>query len=284
MNNVTAERLKSMHLSGIAKSCDMRIEQAIRDKLSYQEFLDLLLADEVSNRATNGNNKRMQKAHFPTQKSIEEFDFNAQPSINRQSIYQLGTCEFIRKKENITFIGKPGTGKTHLSIAIGVKAVLQGYTVLFTTLSDMLDDLFMSRADNSFHRRLQSYILPDLLIIDELGLRKLNQTSVDDFYEVIAKRYEKKSTIITSNKDFNEWGRVLYDPVLATAILDRLVHHCNFVNIKGPSFRMREREGLEIIPPKRRGRPPTKSTTTVGLDEDDFSEEDEEFEDEEACV
>jgi DNA replication protein DnaC len=277
MNNSTAEKLKSMHLSGIAKTCDMRVEQAIREKLSYQEFLDLLLADEVNNRATNGNNKRMHKAHFPSQKSIEEFDFNAQPSVNRQHIYQLGTCEFVRKKENVTFIGKPGTGKTHLSIAIGVKAVLQGYTVLFTTLNDMLDDLYMSRADNSFHRRLANYVQPDLLIIDELGLRKLNQTSVDDFYEVIAKRYEKKSTIITSNKEFNEWGRVLYDPVLATAILDRLVHHCNFVNITGPSFRMREREGLVIIPPKRRGRPP-RAATAVDDCSEEFQDEEDEYE------
>lgn len=280
MNNTTAERLKSMHLSGIAKSLDMRVEQAIREKLSYPEFFEILLSDEASNRANNGNTRRMHRAHFPCQKSIEEFDFNAQPSINRQNIYQLGTCEFIRKKENITFIGKPGTGKTHLSIAIGVKAVLQGYSVLFTTLSDMLDGLFMSRADNSYHRQLQNYILPDLLIIDELGLRKLNQTSVDDFYEVIAKRYEKKSTIITSNKEFNEWGRVLFDPVLATAILDRLVHHCNFVNIKGVSFRMREREGLEIIPPKKRGRPVKISTSADGISDEYAGEED--FDDEEA--
>ncbi|MEA4888886.1 MAG: IS21-like element helper ATPase IstB [Clostridiaceae bacterium] len=279
MNNITAERLKSMHLSGIAKSLDMRVEQAIREKLSYQEFVEILLADEASNRTSNGNTRRMQRAHFPCQKSIEEFDFNAQPSINRQHIYQLGTCEFIRKKENITFIGKPGTGKTHLSIAIGVKAVLQGYSVLFTTLNDMLDDLFMSRADNSFHRHWQNFVQPDLLIIDELGLRKLNQTSVDDFYEVIAKRYEKKATIITSNKEFNEWGRVLYDPVLATAILDRLVHHCNFVNIKGPSFRMREREGLEIIPPKKRGRPAKTVARPDEFGDDDTAEE--EFDDEE---
>jgi len=273
MNSNIAERLKTMHLAGIFKTCDMRIEQAIREKLSYQEFLEILLVDEADNRTNNGNIKRMYRAHFPCQKTIETFDFNAQTSINRQHIYHFGTCEFIRKKENISFIGRSGTGKTHLSIAIGIKAVQQGYTVLFTTLSDMLDDLFMSRADNSFHRRLSAYVQPNLLIIDELGLRKLNQTSVDDFYEVISKRYEKNSTIITSSKEFNEWGRVLYDPVLATAILDRFVHHCNFVTISGDSYRMREREGLVIIPPKKRGRPP--KSTVAGTDASEIENDDE---------
>jgi DNA replication protein DnaC len=275
MNSILADRLKSIHLSGIKKSCDMRIEQAIREKLSYQEFLELLIADEATNRANNGNIRRMHNARFPAQKSIEEFDFNMQPSINRQHIYQFGTCEFIRKKENITFIGRSGTGKTHLSVAIGIKAVLQGYSVLFTTLSEMLDQLYTSRADNSFHKRLSVYIQPDLLIIDELGLRKLNQTSVDDFYEVVSKRYETKSTIITSNKEFNEWGRVLYDPVLATAILDRLVHHCSFVNIKGDSYRMREREELHIVPPKKRGRP--------YKNDNDYDDTDEASESEDEC-
>jgi DNA replication protein DnaC len=155
----------------------------------------------------------------------------------------MGTCEFIRKKENIAFIGFPGTGQTHLSIALGVKAVEQGYCVHFTTLSAMLEDLYMARADNSFRQKLKRYTQPDLLIIDELGLKKLNQTSVDDFYEVISKRYETNSTLITSNKQFDEWGSVLFDPVLATAILDRFVHHCSFIMIEGDSYRMRDRQG-----------------------------------------
>jgi DNA replication protein DnaC len=274
MNNVVTERLSGLRLAGMNKTLDMRIEQAIREKLSFQEFFEILLADEISNRANNGNIRRMRLARFPGQKSIEEFDFSVQPSINRQNIYQFGTCEFIRKKENITFIGQSGTGKTHLAVSIGIKAVFQGYTVLFTTLSDMLDDLYMSRADNSFHQRMNKYINPCLLIIDEFGLRKLNQTSVDDLYEVIAKRYEKNSTIITSNKEFNEWGRVLYDPVLATAILDRLVHHCNFVTITGKSYRMREREGLVIIPPQKHGRPARQSPRS-GSNEEDEGDNDE---------
>lgn len=254
MNDALQNKLTKLHFSGIIKTADMRIEQAIREKLSYQEFLEILINDELLNRTNNGNKKRMQRAKFPQNKTMEEFNFNYQPSINRQTIYHLGACEFIRKKENIAFIGPPGTGKTHLAIAIGAKAVIQGYSVIFITLNDMLEDLYMSRADNSFAQRLKKYTYCDLLIIDELGLKKLNQTSVDDFYEVIAKRYEQRSTIITSNKTFEEWGKILFDPVLATAILDRFVHHCNFIVINGESYRMREREGL-LSSGGKRGRP-----------------------------
>lgn len=254
MNDTLDQKLKALHLSGIRKSLDMRIEQAIRDQLSYSEFMELLVHDEILNRTNNGNHKRMQQARFPQHKTVEEFNFNYQASINRQTIYALGTCEFIRKKENIAFIGPPGTGKTHLAIALGVKAVIQGYSVLFSTVNDMLDDLYMSRADNSFQQKMRKYTQVDLLILDELGLKKLNQTSVDDFYEVIAKRYERCSTIVTSNKTFEEWGRILYDPVLASAILDRFVHHCNFIVINGDSYRMREREGT-LSKTGGRGRP-----------------------------
>lgn len=254
MNDALSEKLRRLHFSGIIKTADMRIEQSIREKLSYQEFLEILINDELMNRTTNGNRKRMQQAKFPQHKTMEEFNFNYQPSINRQTIYHLGACEFIRKKENIALIGPPGTGKTHLAIALGVKAVVQGYSVLFVTLNDMLEDLYMSRADNSLIQRLKKYTQCDLLIIDELGLRKLNQTSVDDFYEVIAKRYEQRSTVITSNKTFEEWGKILFDPVLATAILDRFVHHCNFIVINGESYRMREREGI-LSSGGKRGRP-----------------------------
>jgi len=259
MNDTLHEKFKRLRCSGIVKTADMRIEQAIREKLSYQEFLEILVNDELMNRTNNGNQKRLQQAKFPQHKTMEEFNFNYQPSINRQTIYQLGSCEFVRKKENIAFIGPPGTGKTHLAIAIGVKAVIQGYSVIFITLNDMLEDLYMSRADNSFAQRLKKYTQCDLLIIDELGLKKLNQNSVDDFYEVIAKRYEQRSTIVTSNKTFEEWGKILFDPVLATAILDRFVHHCNFIVINGDSYRMREREGI-LSHTGKRGRPKKTST------------------------
>lgn len=255
MNDALKEKLKNLHLAGFSKTADMRIEQAIKENMSFSEFLEVLVNDEVINRTNNGNAKRLYKAKFPTHKTIEEFNFSFQPSINRQSIYTLGTCEFIRKKENIAFIGPTGTGKSHLSVAIGVKAVAQGYSVLFTTLNDMLEELYISRADNSLQQKIRKYTLPDLLILDELGLKKLNQNSVDDFYEIIAKRYERNSTIITSNKTFEEWGRILFDTILASAILDRFVHHCNFVIIDSDSdsYRMRERES--VVHTGKRGRP-----------------------------
>lgn len=209
------------------------------------EFIELLVNDEIINRQNNGNSKRIQKAKFAQHKTLEEYNFNCQPSINKRFIYNLGTCEFVRKKENVAFIGPPGTGKTHLATALGLKAISQGYNVLFTTVNQMLEELYISRADNSFNQKLRYYIKPDLLILDELGLKKLNQNSVDDFYEVISRRYENGSIIVTSNKVFEEWARIFYDPVLASAILDRFIHHCHFVLIKGESYRMKQRE--EVI-------------------------------------
>lgn len=266
MNDILVSKIRKLNLPGMLQCVDMRVEQAIREKLSYIEFLELLINDEHLNRGRNRRNDYLRKAKLPMHKTLEEFNFSWQPCINRQEIYNFGVCEFIRKKENIAFIGLPGTGKTHLSISLGIKAIDQGYTVLFTTLSDMMEELYMSRADNSFRHKLMKYTRPDLLIIDELGLKKLNQTNVDDFYEVISKRYETTSTIITSNKQFDEWGQVLFDPVLASAILDRFVHHCSFVIIDGNSYRMKERESLSL--PKRRGRPKRENPDPEPSEED----------------
>jgi len=253
MNDSLAFKIRKLNLAGMVKTVDMRVEQAVKESLSYAEFLELIINDEHLNRGRNRRDELIRRAKFPQHKTIEEFNFTWQPGLNRQAIYGFGTCEFIRKRENIAFIGLPGTGKTHLSIAIGIKAIEQGYSVLFTTLPGMMEELYLSRADNSFRLKLKRYTQPDLLIIDEFGLKKLNQTSVDDLYEVVSRRYEFNSTIITSNKEFGEWGNILFDPVLASAILDRFVHHCNFVSIEGDSYRMRER--INSAGTGKRGRP-----------------------------
>ena len=266
MNDSLLEKTKKLHLAGMLRTADMRAEQAVREHMSYLEFLEVLVNDENMNRSRNRRAELMRLSRIPQHKTIEEFNFSWQPCLNRQSVYALGTCEFIRKKENIAFIGLPGTGKTHLSISLGIKAIDHGYTVLFTTLSEMMDDLYMSRADNSFRQKLKKYVSPNLLIIDEFGLKRLNQTNVDDLYEVVSRRYEASSTVITSNKQFDEWGNILFDPVLATAILDRFVHHCSFILIEGDSYRMKERE--RIMPVKRRGRPPAEGSSEARANEE----------------
>lgn len=160
MNDLVLSRLKNLKLSGIIKTLDTRNEEALANNLSYMEFFELLINDEVTNRQINENKKRIHKAKFEFYKTLEEYNFSCQPSVNKKFIYNLGTCKFVRKKENVAFIGSPGTGKTQLAISLGLRAVAQGYSVLFTTVNNMLEDLYMSRADNSFMQKLKTYTSP----------------------------------------------------------------------------------------------------------------------------
>ncbi|ODS30415.1 MAG: transposase istB [Candidatus Scalindua rubra] len=223
-----------------------RLSYARDRQLSYTEFLELLLEDEASNRKGNSYKKRHNKAKFPYHKSLEEFDYNFQPSIDRKLINDCATCQFVSEKKNLVFIGNPGTGKTHLSIGIGLKALLKGYKVLFTSVGEMLQNLHFSKADNSFYQKLRYYLSFDLLILDELGFKKLPNYSADDFFEVISKRYENGSLIITSNKNFDQWGDIFSDNVLSSAIIDRVVHHSIVIKINGQSYRrknLKRKEG-----------------------------------------
>lgn len=235
--NLLKSRLRDFKLSGIYNSFEERINYAQDSKLSYREFLELLLEDETNNRRDNSYKKRYTKAKFPYNKTLEDFDYSFQPSIDRKVINDCATCQFVSGRNNLVLIGNPGTGKTHLSIAIGIKALLKGYKVLFTSVSEMLQNLQFSKADNSFYQKLGHYLAPDLLILDELGFKKLPNYSADDFFEVISKRYEKGSVMITSNKSFEQWGDIFSDNILSSAIIDRIVHHCVVIKINGPSYR-----------------------------------------------
>ena len=238
--NMLKTRLKDFKLSGIYNTVDDRLALAKDKSLSYQEFLELLLEDEENNRRENSYKKRYSRAKLPCQKRIEDFDFSFQPSIDRRVINDFATCQFIGQKKNIIFLGEPGVGKSHLSVAIAIKALLKGHRVLFTQVSEMLQALHQSKADNSYYKKLDYYIKPELLVLDELGFKKIPNYSADDFFEVISKRYEKGSVIITTNKSFEEWGDIFADNILASAIIDRVVHHSTVVKVNGKSYRTKD--------------------------------------------
>lgn len=222
--NIIKSRLKEYKLAGIYNSIEERIAYANDKSLSYVDFLNLLLEDETNNRRDNGYQKRYAKAKLPAYKTTNDFDFNFQPSIDKRQFNDALTCQFIRDKRNVVFIGSPGTGKTHLSIALGINALNKDFKVVFTSVSDMLYNLHTAKADNSFYKKLDYYLEPNLLILDELGFKKLPSYSADDFFEVINKTYE-------------QWGDIFADNILAGAILDRIVHHSQTFNINGPSYR-----------------------------------------------
>ena len=179
-------------------------------------------------------------AKLTSYKTIEEFDFAFQPSIDKRVINDCLVCSFIKERRNIVFVGNPGTGKTHLAIAIGINALMKGHKVLWTSVIEMLHNLYMSKADNSYYQKVNLYLTPDLLILDELGFRKLPDYSADDFFEIISKRYEKGSIIITTNKPFEDWPEIFSDNTLSSAILDRVVHYSVIIKINGQSYRAKD--------------------------------------------
>ncbi len=241
MNNFPQAGLKKLRefkLSGIVRTVDVRLSEAISQNLSHSEFLELLLEDEVNQRSDNKRKRLYGGANLPFEKGIEDFDFTFQPSVKKAEILELSTGNFIGRHENILFIGQPGTGKTHLSVALGLKALGYGYTVLFTSVAEMITTLEQSRADLSYNKKIQLYTKPDLLILDELGYKTMAESTVEDFFEIVSRRYERGPIIITSNRSFQEWDKIFIDKTLTGAILDRLVHHCHIIQIKGESYRV----------------------------------------------
>ncbi len=236
--------LKHLRLSGVLETLEIRTTQAIEEKLSYVSFLERLLTDELERRAHKQLTTRLARARFDPGKTLETFDFSATPSLNRQQIQDLATAHFIEKKENCLIVGPTGVGKSHLCQALGHEACRRGYDVAFTTASALFASLQAARADGTIERRLQSYLRPDLLILDDLGLKPLRPPAPEDLYEIIHERYEKGSLLVSSNRAFSEWPEMFLEPLLASAALDRLTHHCHQIVITGESYRARQRKGL----------------------------------------
>ncbi len=231
-----------MRLSGILETLDVRNRQAIDDKLSYVEFLERLLEDEVERRSHKQLLLRVRRAAFSSEKTLEGFNWSFNPSINRQQILDLATGAWIDRKENVLVVGPSGVGKSHLAQALGQEACRRGYHVLFTAVVKMLGHLNGGRADGTYDRRLSGYLRPDLLILDDFGLRTLRAQESEDFYQVIGERYEHGSILVTSNRDYGEWPEAFGEnPLLASAGLDRLAHQAHLITITGASYRAQQK-------------------------------------------
>jgi DNA replication protein DnaC len=246
MTHQLTPKLKSLRLSGILETLEVRNRQAIEEKLSYVEFLQRLVEDEVERRAAKQLALRIRRASFDTSKTLEAFDFGFNTSVSRQQVFDLATCRFIERHECLLVVGPAGVGKSHLAQALGHEACRRGFDVMFTTTSKMLTHLNGGRADGTFERRLQGYVRPDLLVLDDLGLKPLHAQGGEDLYEVINERYERGSMIVTSNRAFSEWPDLFANPLLASAALDRLAHNAHQIVITGESFRARGRKKMSI--------------------------------------
>lgn len=230
-------KLKQLRLSGILETLELRNRQAVEEQLSFVEFLQRLLEDEVERRAQKQLTLRLRRASFDLEKTLEGFDFTFNPSIPRQQVFDLATARFVERHENVLIQGPAGVGKSHLGQALGHEACRRGFDVLFTSASRLLAHLHGGRADGTYERRLASYLRPDLLILDDFGLKLLLPPAPEDLYEIINERYERGSLIITSNRAFAEWPDLFQSPLLASAALDRLAHNAHQLVITGDSYR-----------------------------------------------
>jgi len=238
-------KLKALRLSGILETLDVRNRQAIEEKHSFVEFLERLLEDEVERRGQKQLMLRLRRASFLGEKTLEGFDWSFNPTINRQQVLDLATGQWIERKESCLIVGPSGTGKSHLAQALGQEACRRGYDVLFTPAAKMLAHLNGGRADGTYDRRLAGYMRPDLLILDDFGLRPLRGREGEDFYEVIGERYERGSILVTSNRDYSEWAEAFGEnPLLASAALDRLAHRAHLITVTGASYRAQDRARL----------------------------------------
>lgn len=236
--------LADLKLPGSLEAVDDVLSEADGGKLTAAEAIERLLGAQITLR----NNRRLQTAmrasRLPAVKTLADFDFSFQPSIKREQIESLHELGFVERKENVVLLGPPGVGKTHLAVSLAIAAAQSGRRVYYSTLADLITSLEEAQAASRLARRLATLSYPSLLIVDEIGYLPVTRTGAVLFFQLIGRRYERASTVLTSNKSFEEWGEVLGDEVMAAALIDRVLHHCHLVNIRGNSYRMREHSEL----------------------------------------
>jgi len=235
------EHLQRLRLFKGRERLEALLQDAGAKEWSYADFLDAVLSEEVASKTEKHIAMRTSLARFPFVKTLEAFDFSYQPSLDKKQLQALATCRFVETGENVILLGPPGVGKTHLAVGLGLKAIQHGYRVLFTTAAAMISALTKATAEGRLEEKLKAYTVPRLLILDEIGYLPVDRVGANLFFQLISRRYERGPVILTSNQSFANWGDIFGDRIIATAILDRLLHHGITVSIRGDSYRLKEK-------------------------------------------
>lgn len=242
MNERLRNMLRKLRLSGLAETLEVRLQEARGNSLSHIEFLELIFQDELLVRQQRQIARRVKSASFRELKSLEEFDWSFNTSIKKKAIYELATGHFIKQRRDVLFCGAPGTGKSHIIQGVGYQLIKLGYIVLYRSIFDVVRDFLHDEAMDGHDRIMTSYLKPDLLIIDDFGMKQLPKRSGEFLFEIVMRRYETRSTMMTTNRPIEDWGKLLGDVPTATAILDRFLHHAEIFTFTGRSYRLRGRE------------------------------------------
>lgn len=239
--------LKGLGLTAVEMRLENLLEQAAKKEPSYADFLLDLLKSELEARRTRYLRARLQLAHLPYVKTFDQFDFSFQPSVDERQVRELRTLRFVHEASNVIFLGPPGVGKTHLSVALAEASIQAGFGAYFITAHDLVTDLSRATRESRLDRRMRIYLAPKVLVIDEMGYLPLDEMGATIFFQLVSARYERGSIILTSNKSYGDWGSIFGDPIIATAILDRLLHHSTTVNIRGESYRLKDRRRAGLV-------------------------------------